>query len=382
MNKKILIISQVIPQWYVDLLCAAFDKTDRIEFMTGSDIAAENIIKSPPHDPRSFLSRLKCWYRHYRFVKKWLRKNKKKHYDIIFAVSNPPINSFIGLKLKKRLKAKFIYMNWDLYPQVIENTIKNPLVRVICGLWHKWNDVSYPKIDKMLTIGNVMAESMKAPMKNKIDIGVIPVSVDTQRLKPIDKKENPFCVQYGLTDKFVVLYSGKMGYGHNIEIILQASERLRKRGDIIFLFIGEGPKYLQIEEFIKNSCAKNILLMPLRTEEEFPFSMASGDVGIVSQEEKAAKLFMPSKTYSMLACGMPVIGISSPDDNLSRLLKSGETGYTVSGDSAEELAGIIEKLADDTELLHNMKNSARALAVEKYDTSVVVKQYREIFGQF
>ena len=40
----------------------------------------------------------------------------------------------------------------------------------------------------------------------------------------------------------------------------------------------------------------------------------------LTQEERLAHLFLPSKTYSMMACGMPVIGLCSNKDDLKELL--------------------------------------------------------------
>lgn len=188
--------------------------------------------------------------------------------------------------LKRQYKAPFVYMNWELYPQVIEYSIKNPIVKCVCNIWHKWNSRNYPKIDKMLTIGNVMAESMNEGLDSKIPIEVFPIAVDTYRLRPINKADNPFAIQHGLTDKFVVLYSGKMGMGHNIEMILQASSILSGVKDIRFVFIGEGPKYPVVRKYMTEHHAENILLLPLQSEDVFPSSMACGDIGIVSQEAK------------------------------------------------------------------------------------------------
>jgi len=317
-----------------------------------------------------------------RFMKKWIKNNKDKHYDLIFAVSNPPVNSYVGLKLKKVFKAPFLYMNWDIYPQCIDYMIKNPLVHIGCKFWHRWNSKNYKKIDKMLTIGNVVAESINNDIKNKIDIDVIPIAVDTNRLKPIDKAENPFCEKHGLKDKFVVLYSGKMGYGHNIELILAAAERLKKNKDILFMFIGEGQKYELVKKAIKNQKESNINLLPFQPEDILPFSMASGDVGIVAEEKEMAHLFMPSKTYSMTACAMPVIGLCSENDDLQRLIENNELGFAVKDENVDTLCEAIEKLYNEKETLNRYKERARKCTEEKFAFSVVEENYKALFEKY
>lgn len=377
--RRVLIVSQVIPQWYVDVLTAALGEDCHIDIITGSNVQG-NVIPSPKHDANSLKSRLICWYQHLNFMNKWMRENKHQKYDLIFAISNPPINSYIGLKLKKLFRAPFVYMNWDLYPQVIESSISNPIVQLVCKMWHKWNDQNYKKIDRMLTIGDVMAESMVAPLSHKIAVDVLPVSVDTERLKPIPKAENPFSIEHSLTEKFVILYSGKMGMGHNIEVILEASKLLREQKDIVFVFIGGGPKYRLVEEFIAKEQPENVQLYPMQSEEMFPYSMACGDVGIVTQEASMAHLFMPSKTYSMMACGEAIIGICTEHDDLYELLKKKEFGYCVEKANAFGVAECIFKMYRNATLTDQMKSTAVDMIRLHYSNEALIGRYRKLFG--
>ena len=380
-EKKVLIISQVIPQWYVDLLTRALGENVRIDIITGSNVKG-NVIHSPEHDPRCFKSRLISWYKHYRFMMKWLNENKKEKYNLIFAVSNPPINPVIGLKLKKVFNAPFVYMNWDLYPQVIEETIKNPFVQFVCKAWHKWNNKHYPEIDRILTIGRVMAESMNRPLKAPINVTVLPIAVDTDYLKPIAKKDNPFAVQYELTDKFVVLYSGKMGMGHNIELILDAAELLQEKTQIKFVFIGFGPKYSVVEKHIAEHKSRNILLLPLQPDDVFPYSIACGDVGIVTQEVSMAHLFMPSKVYSMMACGEAIIGIGTDHDDLSMLINNEEIGESITDGTVESLVERILALMNNRILLEKYKETSRKVTERKFSLSIVENGYANMLEDF
>lgn len=375
--KRFLIVSQVIPQWYVDLLTEALGENVNIDIITGSKVKG-NIIPSPAHDPRSLKSRLVSWWRHYWFVRKWVSKNRNRKYDLIFAVSNPPINSYVGLKLKRQFHAPFIYMNWDLYPQVIEETIANPIAELICKCWNQWNTHNYSKIDQMLTIGPVMAKSINQGIKRPIPVKVIPVAVDTEYLKPIEKDINPFCIENGLVDKFVVLYSGKMGLGHNIELILEAAEKMKSNTDICFVFIGEGPKYSVVEKHIAARHSENIKLFPLQPDEVFPYSMACGDVGIVSQEAKMAHLFMPSKTYSMMACGMAIIGVGTDHDDLFWLISKSGIGETIISGSVSELVDKIKLLYENKEKLRYCQLRARKLAENRFSIPVIEDFYRDV----
>ncbi|MBI2124182.1 hypothetical protein HYT92_00130 [Candidatus Pacearchaeota archaeon] len=50
---------------------------------------------------------------------------------------------------------------------------------------------------------------------------------------------NPFIEEQGLSGKFIGLYSGNMGKGHELDTLLGAIEALREVEDLLFVFIGD-----------------------------------------------------------------------------------------------------------------------------------------------
>jgi glycosyltransferase involved in cell wall biosynthesis len=350
-----------------------------MDIITGSNLQENGFVKAPSHKANSVFSRLFSWYAFYKFVNKYTRKNKNEKYEFIFATSNPPINSYLGLKLKKRFNTNFVFMNWDLYPQVIESSMKGIIPKIISKFWHYKNSRIYPKIDRMITIGEVMGQTINASLEKKIPIDIIPMFTDTQQLQPIPKSKNEFCIKNNLVDKFIVLYSGKMGLGHNLKILLNASTYLSGYNDILFLFIGYGQQYNFIEKWISENKVKNIRIMPLQSEKDFPKSMASGDIGFVSQEKAASKFFMPAKTYDMMSCGLAILAYSEGNDDLSNLVKSHQIGKTLSQNDPEHLSKLIKELYLNKNLLNLYKENARKTAIELFDIEPVTSKYRKAF---
>ncbi len=379
--RRILIVAQTIDRNYVQQIQNAFGECI-IDIITGSDLQAINVnwFKSPQHDPRSLKSRLVCWYRFLRYVKSWA-KERKVGYDLIYGISNPPINSYIGLMLKKRFKAPFVYMNWDIYPQIIEKSISSPLVGIPCKLWRKWNIKNYPKIDRILTIGRQMAESIRNATIADICLSVVPLGVDTEKLKPIDKKNNEFIRKNGLNDRFIVLFSGKMGIGHNVELILEAASMLKDKKEIIFVFIGDGPKYKTIQEYIEKYDPENIRLYPWQGNDIYPHSIACGDVAIVTEEKAAEGLMLPSRVFSMMACGEAIIGICGKQDDLYYLVEENQIGKCITNDDVNDLVSSIMGLYENKELLTSIREKSREVVLKMYDSKVIEGMYRELFDE-
>ena len=270
-------------------------------------------------------------------------------------------------------------MNWDLYPQVIDSSIKNPIIHFICSLWNMWNSLNYKKIDMMLTIGEVMAKSINQGLKEPIDIKVIPISVDIEMIKPLKKENNFWALENNLEEKFVVLYSGKMGKGHNIEIILESAQILEEYRDIQFVFIGTGEKYKLVQDYINCNNASNIKLFPLQSSDIFPFSIACGDIGIVSQETEMSQFFFPSKAISMMAAGEMIIGICSENDDLNVLISKNGIGEVVTDNSADTLSKYILNAYHNPEITELVKKKSRAVCEEIYSTEQIQEAYKKLF---
>lgn len=379
---NVVMLMQSINQQIVDTTIQALPEGSVVTLLTGTDVclaAPHIVVKTAEHSPKSLLSRLKCWWAYYRDIKRWYSQHKHNRVDMIYAVSNPPINSFIGLWLKKKFGAKFVYMEWDIYPQIIEQSISALPVKLVCKMWHMANNRALPKIDRMLTIGECMKQSICEPVCKPINISVVPIYTDIIRMNPISKTENPFRIEHSLQDKFVVIYSGKMGIGHRIPLILDAAKCLENEyPEVVFLMIGFGPGYEDTKKRIEEG-AKNIILMEPQPDSVFPYSMASGDIGIVSEEAELAKLFLPSKSYDMMACGMPIVGICTECDDLQHLIEDNGVGLCVKDGSAQTLAERIIHLYQNGQMRTDMGCKARMLMEKYYSRDTIREQYREIF---
>lgn len=379
-RKKILIITQGISQYYYDCLRGAFNLEDKVDIITSSDITAESVIKCHSYNAKSIKSRIKSWLQQYSFIMKWYRGNRDKKYDLIYCTSNPPINAYIGIKLKKKYGAKFVYMYWDLYPQAIETLMADTIVRnVVVKLWNLWNEWNFKKIDQILSIGDVIKESIQERISYPLNTKVMPIHANIDLIKPIAKEDNIFLKKNNLSEKFIILYSGKMGRGHNIELILEAAHRLEGINDMMFVFIGDGEKRHLVEEYIEKEY-KNVAWFPLQPMDKFPYSIACGDIGIVSQEQKAAKYFLPSKTFSMMAAGEAIIGICSDHDDLQQLIDNNRVGYAIKDNRSESLCDAIMNLYQDRDELEKLKQRAISVAIEKCNKKRMIAEYRRVFN--
>lgn len=111
--------------------------------------------------------------------------------------------------------------------------------------------------------------------RKKEKIKIIPNWADVSFLKPCSKADNPFLKEYGLSDKFIVLYSGNLGNTHSVETIVEVAERLRCEQDICFVIIGEGGKKKKIGQMVEEKGLNNCRLLPWQPVERIPYSLGA-----------------------------------------------------------------------------------------------------------
>ena len=91
-----------------------------------------------------------------------------------------------------------------------------------------------------------------------------------------------------------------------------------------------------------------------------------------------------SETFGLAAleamsCGVPVV--VSDIGGLPELVINGESGYLCELGDLEAFTRAVRRLLDDEDLLAGMSVSARARAVEHFDTDIIVPHYESYYEQ-
>ena len=136
---------------------------------------------------------------------------------------------------------------------------------------------------------------------------IIPNWADGKQICPLERSGNKFVEKRYLADKFIVECSGHMGEGHDFSTILQAAKRLKEYRDLVFLYIGNGPKRGEIAEFKEKHKLGNVSLLPYQDRTDLRFSLGAADVTLISFKSNLESLMFPCKVYGIVASGRPFI---------------------------------------------------------------------------
>jgi glycosyltransferase involved in cell wall biosynthesis len=362
MTKEILIVNQNSGYLAIDVANAFSACNHKVVFFTGynrvtnRDFNAKiKIHKTIKYNRTSTLKRIFTWgiCTLHLFV---LILTKYRKYKILY-YTNPPISYFNSLIFSN----KFSVVVFDTYPDALK-LIGFKESNFVFKLWVKVNKNVFKKADSLITLSN----GMKSQLINYCEEGkikVIPIWPASEEFKPIPKQENFFIKNNHIEDKFIILYSGNMGLGHSLELIIDVANQLKFDSKFCFYFIGEGGKKPILMKLVEDMGLTNVYFMTWQSAEVLPFSLASADVAVVALEPAATHLSVPSKTLNYMAVGSPILGIGGKGSELEFLIEKFKVGKYISNTNPDEVVEFIKDLASNklkaSEYSFNSLNAVR-----------------------
>lgn len=323
--KKLLIVNQNSGYLTVDVANAFKQLYDEVVVMYGKNrITARDFAKdikiqyTITYNRTSNLKRILTWAlcTGHLFL---LMLFKYRGYTILY-YTNPPMSYINSLFFKN----KFGIVVYDVYPDAL-GLIGIKSDSFIYKFWAAINKKVFHKAEKIITL----SEGMKQQLLNYVaasKVSVVSVWPASNAFMPIPKQNNEFLKKKGWSNKFIVLYSGNMGIGHPLELLLDVAEELKSYPDILFLFIGEGAK----KNMLINACAQkklsHVQFLTWQDTSTLPHSLASADIAVVALEPEATHASVPSKTFNYMGVGAPILAIGNNGSELEKLIKSFDMG--------------------------------------------------------
>lgn len=299
--------------------------------------------------PRSALSYTNIWRTLYGAAKKMDAP------DLLITLSDPPLTAVMGQRLQRYFDCPHMHWCHDYYPNLLPALgVKFPAVAM--KMIKRLSMSAMAGADRLVVIGRCMARTMALEGFNPGQITVIPnwpdmLLSDQASGAPTAPKPSrhysdiakPFEAQLKSAPKFRVLYAGNLGHAHPVDTILDAAEILNTQGrEIEFVFVGEGPKFNYIADERQRRGLDNIRLLPYQPDGALRDLMESGDVHLISMDERAAGLLVPCKLYSGLAVQRPCIFVGPAMSEAAKVITDFKAGTVVPQGRAEDLAARIK----------------------------------------
>lgn len=291
-------------------------------------------------------------------------------------LTQPPLYLAVISLLKFFKKGRYICIINDLYPQVVAAagyvregswTYRLMKMMVIRAL---------QRTDVVIAIGRCMRDRLIREGVDEVRIRIIENWTDATKVYPVPRAENPLAEKLGIGDEFVVLYSGNMGIAHEFDTLLSVAEELRGN-PIRFVVIGGGAKKVLVETRVRERGLSNMTLAPYLPEEWLKFGQSLGDVHFISLIPSFTGLVVPSKAYSTMAGGRPMIYEGAADGEIARLIVEHRLGFVIAPGDQKALKQAILGLAQERSLGEEMGLRARFLAEGSCGKTSALRKYVE-----
>jgi glycosyltransferase involved in cell wall biosynthesis len=295
-------------------------------------------------------------------------KNRSNHFSAIFCQSTPPLMS-IPIRSVVNEKSKIVYNVQDLFPDSLIPYFSEHPYRILRRL----EKASYNAADIVVTICTDFYNKIN-PLTHS-DIKVIPNWVDTDELTYVPKEKNRIYKVLKEIDwsKKSIVYSGNIGINQDFDTVISVAKEF---ADCNFIIIGNGKKRPEVLRKVKALGISNFYFYDPFPKEWISDVYSFGDLYLLPMRENAMKASFPSKTWSILACGSPLVASVDLGSSFAKELIQNDLAYVCEPQNSNDLSSTICLALHD-----GRANSIKRIKYvrDNYSKEKLLQKYNDVF---
>ena len=258
----------------------------------------------------------------------------QRNVDVILSPSPPLTIGVINIWLAKIKGCKTIYNVQEIYPDILKR--KDGLV---IEQLRRMERYVYNNSTAVATIDQVFYNVIAGRFKDKSKLCIIPNFVDTELYN--SQGGNVECLNphfFPTTDSLKLLYAGNIGYAQDWEPLICLAEKT-KGFSIEYFIIGEGVMKPVLEEKVRELELDNVHILPYQPRSLMPSILAYSDIQFIFMNPEMEMQGFPSKVYTIMACGRPLLVCSGKDTPIINFLQEHGCAKLITEKSLEKKVG-------------------------------------------
>lgn len=280
--------------------------------------------------------------------------------DVILAMTDPPFAGILAAFLSMLKGKRLVYAIQDLYPDMaVAGTIVKPGLLTRCweGL-HRW---TLRRAARVIVLGEDMRTRMisKGVKPGKISV----VRSGVQAEGPGDERSVNREVIRAIRGRFrfVLLHAGNLGFYGAWDTLVAAMREVQNE-DVALVFVGDGAERARLEGLAAG--ADNIRFLPFFPSHEIPSVLAAPDVHIITIRQGLEGVVVPSKLFSILAAGKPILAVAPSGTDVATLGEARGFAMQAEPFGPDATASAIRLLAASPDRVVKMGQAARVAAAQ------------------
>lgn len=291
--------------------------------------------------------------------------------DIVLTLTTPPLISIVGMLTKRFRGARHFIWEMDLFPEALTDVGQlapnSWATRAIGAI----SDFVRLRSDGVIALGECMRDRLLARGLPPSLIHIAENWADGTLIAATPARRS---------ERLRVLYSGNLGLAHDIETIGQAIVACNDDCRFHFTFAGGGARRTELEELCRQHGVSNVEFRPYSDRGSFGESLASGDVGLVTQRSCCLGTVVPSKVYGLLAAGRPLLFIGPREATPARIIDKFGCGWHIRCGDVTGLVELLRLLQEQPARVHVAGERAREAFEAHYDLLHGVSRICAIIG--
>lgn len=300
--------------------------------------------------------------------------------DVIFAQSTPPTQGMMAGLLSVLKKKPFVYNLQDIFPDSLVNSGMTSKESVVWKIGRVIENYGYRHATKIIVISEDFKKNIMKKGVPEEKIVVVPNWADVKGVYPVKRKDNILVERYELDpDKFYITYCGNIGFTQNMDMLLDVAKLVgTEMPDVRFLLIGEGAAKKGVVDRISAEKINNVITLPFQPYEDIAHVFSLGDVGLIISKPGVGNNSVPSKTWSIMAAGRPILASFDSDSELSKLIKSSKCGLCAEAGNKEQLIEQIRNFISSPEQRKNMGVNGKNYIENNLSKEKCVSEYIKV----
>jgi colanic acid biosynthesis glycosyl transferase WcaI len=293
--------------------------------------------------------------------------------DAVIAMSPPLTLGLTGKVVAVLRRSQLVFNIQDVFPDAAIDTgaIAN---RWVIGAAQLLERVSYRSAAAVTVLSDDLGDNVtaKLPASRATTVHVIPNFVDTDVIRPGDRL-TPYRAELGVGDEPVVLYAGNVGFSQSLDLLITAARQLPT---VTFLINGDGAARGSLEAEAES--LSNVRFAGYLEPDRLSELLATGDIHVVPLKAGLGRVSVPSKTYSIMAAGRPVVAAIDPGTAVPKILESSGGGVAVLPDDATAFVEALTAMLERSDRGLSMGTAGRAWVEREASPGAVGVAYHDL----
>ena len=312
------------------------------------------------------------------FVRAGFRLLREPKPDVVISLTTPPMIALLGALVARFRGARSVMWSMDVYPDVVYELGGIRATSLLGRALGILSRVTLRAQDAVVALGGHMGDRLRSAGARRVR--VIHNWADEQTIRATRSSESALRREWGWGDRFVVVYSGNLGLAHEFDTVVQAAERLKNDGSILFAFIGAGPRLAAVQRQVDERRLSNVEIRKPVARDALPASLSAADVHLITLRPRMPGLLVPSKIYGILAAGRPTIYVGPSEGEVFEILTASSCGTCVANGDVDRLVEAIARYRTDAAMRATEGERARRAFDEKFTKRRGVEEFSELLS--